>query len=36
MRTIVLAAAVLAAHDMISSAPKMCLCEIIVDLDWAR
>jgi len=36
MRTIVLAAAVLAAHDMSSSSPKMCLCEIIVDLDWAR
>jgi hypothetical protein len=36
MRTVVLAATVLAAHDMSSSSPKMCLCEIIVDLDWAR
>ncbi len=36
MRTIVLAAAVPAAHDMISSSPKMYLCDIIVDLDWAR
>jgi len=35
MRTVVLAATVLAAHDMISSSPKMCLSEIIVDLDRA-
>jgi hypothetical protein len=35
MRTIVLAAAALTAHDL-KCRQKMCLYEIIVDLDWAR